>query len=172
MPEIIKAYRQKVGSLRFIGKLYSDEDRINGTFGAKWGQFFENGWFSTIEQLVDDPGQTCEDGAAYIGLMRWKEGDPFQYWIGMFMPPDTDVPEGFEHVDFPAGDLGVCWVQGHEGEVYMQEEKCGRKLSEEGMKVINDEHGACWFFERYACPRFTEADKDGKIILDIAHYVQ
>jgi len=172
MPEIIKTYRQTVGAMRFIGKQYSNEDRIDGGFGAKWGQFFENEWFATLEKLVDDLRTIYEDGDAYIGLMRWKENEPFQYWIGMFMPPDTKAPEGFDFVDFPAGNLGVCWLHGHESEIFMQEEKCANKLLEEGMKAKPDEQGAYWFFERYACPRFTEADKDGKVILDIVHYVQ
>jgi len=172
MPEIIKTYRQKVGALRFIGKKYGDEDRVGGGFGKQWGMFFENGWFAALEQLVDDPAKTCEDGAAYIGLMRWKEGEPFEYWIGMFMPSGTDVPEGYGYVDLPAGELGVCWVQGPEGEVYMQEEKCANKLYEEGMEAVADEQGASWFFERYVCPRFTDADADGNIILDIVHYVK
>jgi len=172
MPEIIKTYRQEVGALRFIGKKYGDEDRIDGGFGPYWGKFFENGWFGELEKLVTDPAKTCEDGAAYTGLMRWKEGEPFQYWIGMFMPPGTAVPEGYGYVDLPAGELGICWVQGPESEVYMQEEKCASKLYAEGMKVVADEQGASWFFERYVCPRFTEADEDGNIILDIVHYVK
>ena len=172
MAEIIKTYRQKVGALRFIGKQYGDDDRIDGSYGAKWGMFFENGWFGELEQLVSDPSQTCEDGAGYVGLMRWKEGEPFQYWVGMFMPPGTAAPEGFGHVDFPAGDLGICWVQGMEDEVYGQEEQCARKLLGEGMEIVTDEQGACWFFERYVCPRFTEADEHGKVILDIGHYVK
>jgi len=172
MPKIIKTYRYKVGALRFIGKQYGDGDSTNGSFGPKWGEFFQNGWFVTLAQLVTDPVQTCEDGDAYIGLMRWKDDEPFQYWIGMFFPPGTAAPEGYGYVDFPAGELGVCWVQGPDGEVYMQEHKCAEKLMEEGMKIANDEQGASWFFERYACPRFTEADKDGNIVLDVVHYVQ
>jgi len=34
-------------------------------------------------------------------LMRCKDGEPFEYWIGMFMPANTVVPEGFAYVDFP-----------------------------------------------------------------------
>jgi len=172
MADIIKTYRQKIGAVRFIGKKYGDEDRIDGGFGAQWGMFFQNEWFAALEQLVDDPSKTCEDGAASVGLMRWKEGEPFQYWIGMFMPPDTVAPEGFGFVDLPAGELGICWVHGLDGEVYMQEGRCARKLNEEGMKIVSDEDGACWFFERYVCPRFTEVDKDGKVILDVGHYVE
>ena len=38
--------------------------------------------------------------------------------------------------------------------------------------AIADEQGAWWFFERYACPRFTTPDENGAVILDIGHYVK
>ena len=102
----------------------------------------------------------------------WKEGEPFEYWIGMFTPENTIVPEGFEYIDFPKSELGVCWVYGKEDEVYCKESKCAKRLSKEGYKVISDKDGAWWFFERYCCPRFTTPDDDGKIILDICHYIE
>jgi len=42
----------------------------------------------------------------------------FEYWIGIFMPENTSVPNGFIHHDFPKATLGVCWVHGQESEVY------------------------------------------------------
>jgi len=171
MAEIIKTYQQKVGELRFIGKRYGDEDREDGGFGAKWDEFFANNC-EVIEKLVSNPEETCEDGAAYIGLMRWKEGEPFQYWIGMFMPPDTDVPEGYDFVQFPASVWGVCWLRGRMDELFGVEEPCAKKLGEEGMQVIADEQGAYWFFERYVCPRFTKEDEQGNRILDVVHFVK
>jgi hypothetical protein len=104
--------------------------------------------------------------------MRWKEGEPFEYWIGIFMPESTSVPDGFEYHDFPKTTLGVCWVYGKESEVYMQEKNCRKKLEENGHEVIKDKKNAYWFFERYGCPRFTTPDENGKIILDICHYLK
>lgn len=46
------------------------------------------------------------------------------------------------------------------------------KLGGEGYKIIPDEKGAYWFFERYCCPRFTTPDEQGNIILDICHYIE
>ena len=172
MADIIKTYRQEVGALRFIGKKYGDGDRVNGDFGAQWGMFFENAWLPLLEGLTADPKMTYEDGGATIGLMRWKDGEPFQYWIGMFLPPGTDVPEGFGSVDFPAGSFGVCWLQGTEDSLFMQEHRCAVRLMEEGYKIIPDREGACWFFERYVGSRFTEPDEKGNIILDICHFVE
>lgn len=101
-----------------------------------------------------------------------KEGEPFEYWIGIFMPESTQVPEKFEYIDFPKSELGVCWVYGKNGNVYCKEDKCAEKLGEEGYKIIPDEKGAYWFFERYCCPRFTTPDDQGNIILDICHFIE
>lgn len=98
MADITKIYTQEVPAFRFIGKKYGDEDRVNGGFGAQWGQAFENGLFSRLEQLAD---QTLfEDAAAYIGLMRCKDNEPFIYAIGMFCPANTPVPEKMDFLIF------------------------------------------------------------------------
>lgn len=170
MAEIIKTYRQSVPAMRFIGKKYGDEDRVNGGFGAQWGAWFSNGWFDQLESSCDRK-VVSEDSDATIGLMRYKEGEPFQYWIGLFFPQETEVPEGFEFVDIPEADLGVVWLYGKEHEVFGKEQKCAESCQQKGYKVIPDEQGAYWFFERYVCPRFTTPDADGKIVLDICHYI-
>ena len=171
--EIIKTYTQDVPALRFIGKKYGDKDRVNGGFGKFWDEWFKNGWFEKIENLANKNLKSIyEDGDAYIGLMRVKCDEPFEYWIGIFMPAGTAAPEGFEHVDFGKAKLGVCWVYGSQNEIYMQEEKCRKRLEEEGLKAVKDPNGAFWFMERYGCPRFTTPDEKGKIILDICWHVE
>lgn len=175
MAEVIKAYTQKVPAMRFIGKKYGDSDRVNGGFGEQWGQWFANGWFDVLEKAAggsDGMKKIYEDGDAYLGMMRWKDGEPFQYWVGMFFPSGMEVPEGFESVDFDESVLGTCWLQGPDGTVYGQEDKCAAKLAEMGCEIISDSEGAFWFFERYGCPRFTTPDENGNIILDICHYIK
>lgn len=135
------------------------------------GEWFKNGWFELLEDTCG-PRVEYEDGEAQIGLMRWKEGDPFEYWIGYFFPEMTEVPEGFSYVDFNASDLGVAWVYGKENEVYGLEHLCAERCLDKGFNIITDEEGALWFFERYVCPRFTSADEQGKVILDICHFVE
>jgi hypothetical protein len=170
--EIIKTYKQEVPALRFIGKKYGDKDRVDGMFGKYWDEWHQNGWFDVIKKQFDGDLKTLyDDGDACIGLMRWKEGDLFEYWIGYFMPLGTNVPEGFISHDFPKATLSVCWVSGQGGEVYMQESKCAEKLGAEGYKVITDGNGAYWFFERYVEPRFM-ADEKGNSVLDICHYIE
>lgn len=171
MAEVIKAYRQSVPAMRFIGKKYGDADRVNGGFGKQWGDWFSGGLFAELERSIDIKS-VYEDGDAYIGLMRWKEGEPFEYWIGIFCPENADVPEGYSFRDFGEADLGVAWLYGKDGEVYGQEGKCAASCQSAGMKIITDAQGAYWFFERYACPRFTTPDDKGNIILDICHYIE
>lgn len=112
-----------------------------------------------------------EDGDATVGLMRWMDGEPFQYWVGLFLPADTPVPDGFGSVDFPASRLGTCWLKGAADAVFGQEHVCAARLEQEGMTIVTDAQGAWWFFERYGCPRFTTPDEDGEIILDICHFI-
>lgn len=170
MAEVIKVYEQPVPALRFIGKRYGDEDRENGGFGKQWGNWFSHGWFEELQKNAGCP--EYEDGDAYIGLMRWKEGEPFSYWIGCFFPENAPVPEGFGSVDFPAALLGVAWLYGKEETLYGKESLCARHCEDEGYRIVPDAEGAFWFFERYACPRFTTADEQGNVILDICHYIE
>ncbi len=170
MVEIIKTYRQSVPALRFLGKQYGDEDRVNGGFGKQWGDWFRHGWFAELEKwsrLAD-----FEDSGGYIGLMRYKEGEPFQYWIGLFFPENTPVPNGYAYVDFPPSDLGVAWLRGPEDSIYGREGECAQSCEKQGCRILADEDGAYWFFERYVCPRFTTPDEQGNVILDICHYIE
>lgn len=177
--EIINVRKEHLPSLRLIGHCYTDADRDTaGGFGSKWGKWFQNGWFEELEKL--DLLQNVENG--YLGLMGGSEKEnSFQYWIGMFFPENTPVPEGFESVDIPEGDVGVCWIKGREdtGEIYGEtaHNMCMEKLTENGMGICRDDfHGSAekwrWFFERYNCPRFTEKNEDGTVILDYGMYVK
>lgn len=171
--EIIKDYVQALPVTRFVGIKYGDKDRVNGTFGHQWGEWFEKNRFEKLEGLLTEEfNKTYEDSQAYVGLMRWKDGEPFQYWIGMFLPQNTQIPEGFDSVDMRSGNLGVCWLQGIEEQLYCNEDKCAKRLEEKGHEIMADEEGAWWFFERYVCPRFTEKNEEGKVILDICHYIK
>ncbi len=171
--EIQKVYTQKIPAVRFIGKKYGDGDRTDGCFGAKWGEALSGGLFDKIAAAAGKE-EFFADSAAYIGLMRSREGDPFEYWIGMFTPAGTRVPEGFAYHDFHAGELGIGWVYGNDGngEIYFHEGEVAIKLGEEGFKIKNDECGACWFFERYQCPRYTVPDEKGNVILDIGFFIE
>ena len=51
---------------------------------------------------------------SYISLIRKNDDDSIEYWLGMFIPKGTAVPEGYEMIDFPKSTLGVCAVYGKE----------------------------------------------------------
>jgi predicted transcriptional regulator YdeE len=173
MYELVKTYKQAIPAMRFIGMKYGNKDRVDGSFAAKWGEWHETERFHELDSLVtEDSIHKYEDFDSQIGLMRLKEGEEFEYWIGMFLPEGTEVPEGFESINFSASHLGVCWIQGTQPDIYGKEEECADKLVEEGYELVTDENGAWWFFERYGCPRFTQPDEDGNVILDICHFVK
>lgn len=173
MHEIVKTYKQAIPAMTFIGIKYGDADRVHGSFTAKWEEWFQADRFNQLESLITDVfSNAYEDFNTNMGLMRCKEGEAFEYWIGMFLPKGTVTPKGFESVDFPASQLGVCWIKGVIPEIFGNEEECANKLSEEGFEIARDGVGAWWFFERYGCPRFTNPDEFGNVILDICHFVK
>jgi len=45
--------------------------------------------------------------------MRCINGN-FEYWIGMFFPAGTTVPEGYAHTDIPEGDIGTFYIYARE----------------------------------------------------------
>ena len=109
MVEIVKCYKESLPELKFIGKRYTDKDRgADGSYGNRWGEWFNKGWFDVVEKL----GVAPENNDSYIGLMRCK--GEFEYWIGMFFPVITAVPESFDSVIIQAGDVGICWIYGRE----------------------------------------------------------
>ena len=171
--EISKVYKQKIPATRFIGKMYLDKDRKNGSFSIYWKEWETNNWFNTIKANCTSTlySESTEDNAK-IGLMRWKENEDFQYWIGLFTPKDTIVPLGFDYIDFDEGNLGVCWLYGKANTLVNNEIECDIELQQEGYKIVCDKNNAWWFFERYNQNRYTLPDKKGKVILDICHFIE
>ncbi len=166
MAEIIKTFREEIPALRFIGKKYPN-------FGPMWGEWFANAWFDKIEKAMDGTEKITsiwENGGAYIGLERHADGQPFEYWIGMFTPADTSVPDGFAYVDFPAIGLGTCWIYGKEKEVH-NTKACKNTVIDAGFELWKDENGGIWSFENCTCPRYTTPDEQGNIIMDYCFYV-
>ena len=178
--EIIKVYTEEMPAVRFIGKKYLDADRVDGGFGQQWGTWHENGWFNLLLQQFNPDEQEAvatltawfHEGAAYLGLMRVKENEPFEYWIGMFLPAETTVPEGMNHLDFPAMQLGIGWIRGTMENIFFMCEPVYEQLVAEGFQPVADKNGAWWSFERYTCPRFTNPDEEGQIILDHGYFLR
>ena len=170
MAEIINVYKELIPPVRFIGKCYTHEDGQGCGYGHRWDEWFGNGWFDVLEGLGKIEG--IEDGQ--LGFIR---GIPEHggYWIGMFLPPGTEVPDGFASFDLDEGHVGVCWIKGPEndGSIYGMHEQCLQALREKGMgDFLGGGPEPAFFFERYVCPRFTHADEQGNIILDYGVYLK
>jgi hypothetical protein len=173
MGEIVNVYRQEIPALRFIGKKYGNSDRHNGMFGRSWDEWGRNGWFDIIKSQTDiEMKYFFDDGDAEVGLLRYNKNGEFEYWIGLFMPENTPVPNGFEYYDFPKGALGVCWLYGRRNEVFFQDEKCREKLEELGFEILKDKEDTIWSIERFVSDRFEEPDEKGKVTLDICFFVK
>jgi hypothetical protein len=173
--EIKKVYKEHLPAVRFIGKCYTNDDRKNGSFSIYWDEWFQKGLFNELEKLP----QLKNVDNGYLGLMGCSEnGNDFQYWIGMMLPENTSVPDGFSYIDIPEGYVGICWIygRGDNGEIFGENAHnlCIKKLKENEMKEIRKDFKETkwhWFFERYNCPRFTEKDDKGNVILDYGVYI-
>jgi len=176
MHEIIKVYREKAPAARFIGKMYLDGDRDEtGGFGRAWGEFFQKGWFDAIEEAAGGKQAVkalSPEGDAYCGLERYKPGEPFQYWVGMFVPLGTIPPEGLAAVDFGEMELGTCWIRGEQADLFGHEDECAQACEREGWTIRTFPDGAYWSFERYGCSRFMTPDAQGNVILDICIFLE
>lgn len=161
--KLVGAKKITFPAARFIGIRYTEKDRKDGTFAAKWEEWFGAGKFEALEKL----GALKESEGSYAAAMRIANGE-FEYWIGMLFPEETKVPEGYEYVDMDPSVYALLWVQGKEqtGEIYGDAacELCLREIEK------NDWHyqEGGWSFELYNCPRFTTPDQEGNIILDYA----
>lgn len=151
--KIIKYDIENWPSARLIGRKYEDS--------GHWGEWWENDWFTILEKQQSLP----MNGNSYIGAMRVVNGE-FEYWIGMFFPADSEVPEGFTYVDIEPLSYAVFYLYGneHNSELFGVEphNRCLEMLKEQGVKRYEDN----WCFERYNCPRYTTPDEQGKVILD------
>jgi len=175
MTDIISVCRQEIPAMRFIGIEYGEEDRKDGNYSEKWLQWHRNGLFDRIRNAAggsDVCHELYEDGDACVGLMRTKRGEPFRYWIGMFVPKGTAVPDEFDYLDFPEADLGAVRVTGKEDETTDREKDCLFELGRAGLEAIKDSEGAWWCLERYGCPGYAGPDEKGNVILDICYFIR
>jgi len=162
MANITRVFLEVLPNVKLIGRRYTDADRdASGSFGSKWGGWFENGCFESLEKC-DRVRRVSDD---YFGAMR--DGNAgFEYWIGMLAEPGSGVPEGFEAIDIAGGPLGVCYIYGRadSAELFGRDvhDACVAAWAAQGWRVPD----GTWIFERCNCPRFTEPDETGCVILD------
>jgi hypothetical protein len=181
--EIIKTFKTRYSAMRLIGKRYTDDDRVNGSFGAQWGEWHQNGWFGALEKSA----KPVDGDFGYFGLMTFRadhqslppEENGFAYWIGILFPPGTPAPDGFDYLDLPESDVGVSWIYGssENGEIYGSEPHSAayQRLCGNGWSELDANAGGeklLVFFENYTCPRFTKPDGKGNVILDYGFYLK
>jgi hypothetical protein len=170
---IIKIYQQKIQATRFIGKKYTEplNDSVFDTIRRNMDNWRLNSVFDAIEQQSgNDPKMTCESGDSYISLMRRKDDGLFEYWLGMFTPRNTEVPHGYEMMDFPDSTLGVCRVYGKRDLIINYDSDCRKRLAEEGVCKI-EETDTGWFFQRFNWYHYYNIDKNRRRILEYCYFL-
>jgi AraC family transcriptional regulator len=164
---IKKIYKQKLPALRFIGKKCVETSETANVLDllADWQL---KGRLKKIKKQSDIDYKTFfEGGNAYINLVRKKDGGMDERWMGMFMPKDTEVPQGYEAVDFPKSALAVCSVYGQKNEIVNYETECRNKLTEESFVIKNGQ----WYFLRFNWRKFFQLDIYGKIVLEYCYFL-
>jgi AraC family transcriptional regulator len=158
---IIKTYREKTPALRFIGKKFSSpfNDSAFDKILEKLDNCRLDYMFDAIEKKSGD------SGGAYISLMRRKDEETLEYWLGLFTPEGGEAPEGYETIDFPKSTLGVCTVYGKRNSIIHYDSDCRKKLSQENLADNQ------WFFQRFNWRTFFEEDIFGKRLLEYCYFL-
>lgn len=129
-----------------------------------WMRCFEDGTFQVLESMSDYVLDT-----SYIG---WEgeydhNTNEFSYVVGMFMKPDTPVPEGFNFRDLSSCKMAIGWIKGKEPEIYME----GTPLMVSKMKENGFEYDETegYMVEVYTYERFVMPQERGEeeVILDL-----
>lgn len=175
--EVTRVYKEHFPALRLIGKCYTNDDRGEDGFGRQWDEWMSGDKFSVMKQAAGDPPFN-EDT---LGLMTMKGNmTDFTYWIGMFFPAGTKVPDGYDSLDLPESNIGFGWVCGkiENGEIFgaTPHEAVCMKLAEAGFgEFRNDIAGqgsdTYCFFECYNSQRFNKKDANGNVTLDYGNYI-
>lgn len=156
--DVKRIYRESFPAVRLIGRRYSGEEN----FRVLREEWYRGGLFAPLEALPQLKGHD----SGLIGAKRIAENGGLEYWIGLFLPAGTQVPEGYDFVDIEAMDYAVFWLHGDDqsGELFGLEthNRCLEQFPANHFVRREDD----WCFERYNCPRFTEPDAEGRVILD------
>ncbi|MBN1624204.1 MAG: GyrI-like domain-containing protein [Clostridia bacterium] len=157
MAELIKVYFEDLPELKVIGKTIGVDWQKIGEYNpipAFWEKCFKEDVFKKLEELdswIHDP--------SYVGYMTMNS-----YTCGMLMKSDCAVPNGFTFDVIKPTKVVIGWIKGEEKDVFMNAHNLTDTVMKKEGFVYNKESG--WSMELYNCPRFTNKDKKGNIILD------
>jgi predicted transcriptional regulator YdeE len=165
MGELIKFEVKKLPNLKLVGKelRYNMEAHMKGDnrIPAFWDKCFEDGIFSLLEKQADFVYDN-----SYVGVMLdWDKGDgDFSYIVGMLMKDGASVTEGYVCRDIEETDVAIGWIKGkNTADVCSAAHPLTEKaIKENGYKCEQMK----WCMELYNCPRFSQPDENGDIVLD------
>lgn len=144
-----------VGRAIKVSKNMAEEDPIP----ALWGQCFADGTFGTLEQLAEFHWE--QD---YVGWIGDFSADGFEYICGMLLRPGAPVPEGFACREIRPTKVAVAWVKGQAPEALAEAHDLTLEAAAKNGCEPNPEAG--WCLELYNCPRYTDPDEQGDVIID------
>jgi len=157
MAELIEFFIKDLPKLRVVGKTIGvDWQKIgeNNPIPAFWDKCFKDGTFAKIEENPDrihDP--------SYVGYMTMNS-----YTCGMLVQPDFPVPKGYQFNDLEPVKVAIGWIKGQDKDVFMNAHSLTDKALRTMGYIFNEKSG--WSMELYNCPRFTERDAAGNVIMD------
>ena len=174
---ITETYRQELPPLRFMGKKFIEplNDNLFKNINTNLDKLRSNSQLDEIEKLAITGIKTLYDGNnAYICLVRKNSDNLLEYLIGIFMPQNSAVPEGYEILDFPKSALAVCRVYGKKDLIINQEKECRKKLEDANLLNSNAagrDNPQNLFFQRFNWNSFFGEDKFGNRVLEYCFFV-
>ena len=132
---------------------------------AFWDECFFAGLFDKIEACSEALVNTD-----YVGWMGNMQPDGTGLYVcGMLftkLEDGTQLPKGTTVIEIAAGEVAIAWIKGaNVAEVCSQaHEHIVKALADEGRSISPSD--VAWSMEVYNCPRFTDPDEEGCIILD------
>lgn len=160
VPKLVNLQVKELPRMYVVGRAIRVKmDMEENPIPALWDRCFAEGTFETLEALEDY--HLDKDYVGWLG--DWSE-DSFVYICGMLMKPEVPVPEGFDWRELAPAKAGVGWIKGRVPEVlFHAHDLTLEALLEAGYEP---DHGAGWSMELYNCPRYTNPDENGELILD------
>ena len=176
--KITNCYIERFPRLRLIGKRYTQEDKVTEFFGEQWNEWHREGWFCLLYE-ANELTEEGNKGPLGLVVVDAQNRTDYVYWIGLLFPPNTPVPEGFSYLDLPKSRVGVVWVYGNDN----TNELFGKPTIEMALEHLESKDigtistsvlgsDTIVFFERFNCPRFTNPDEKGNIILDYGFFLE
>lgn len=165
MVKIIKTEINQLPEVFVVGKKITvkmpNKPEIN-PIPALWDTCFSD---NTFDYLMKYRDLLFND--AYVGWMSDFSSDngTFTYICGMLMKSDNlSLDDGFVSRKIEPVTVGIGWIQGSTvPEICFAAHSLVEKAVQE--KGYSCNH-ATWCMEVYNCPRFTQPDENGEIILD------